>query len=145
MVRAPACHAGGRRFEPVLGRHKKGTCYQASAFFVVLRVRREYVGSCKQTVFAPLSERSPLGVSEFPKQRHDIPPCLIASAFFVVLRVRQEYVGSRVQLAIWRSQANCVCDAFRKMLAFSLVFAPRVSPLGVSEFPKQHHDIHPPA
>ena len=22
LVRAPACHAGGRRFEPVLGRHK---------------------------------------------------------------------------------------------------------------------------
>ena len=21
LVRAPACHAGGRRFEPVLGRH----------------------------------------------------------------------------------------------------------------------------
>ena len=23
LVRAPACHAGGRRFEPVLGRHKR--------------------------------------------------------------------------------------------------------------------------
>gem|GEM_PF-5202114 len=27
LVRTPACHAGGRRFEPVLGRHRVLECY----------------------------------------------------------------------------------------------------------------------
>ena len=39
LVRTPACHAGGRRFEPVLGRH---FCKQALAFLNKMRLCRLY-------------------------------------------------------------------------------------------------------
>ena len=39
LVRTPACHAGGRRFEPVLGRH---VFNKAVAFLYKSGVRRTY-------------------------------------------------------------------------------------------------------
>ena len=34
LVRTPACHAGGRRFEPVLGRHRRGILLPQYAYAV---------------------------------------------------------------------------------------------------------------
>ena len=72
LVRAPACHAGGRRFEPVLGRQKKHLSFDKCFFCCAPRVKTRAVGSCEPLINGDaFREVSACGVSECPKQRLD--------------------------------------------------------------------------
>ena len=52
MVRTPACHAGGRRFEPVLGRHVYS---KARAFLYKSGVRRTYAAIAQSVEHAAVN------------------------------------------------------------------------------------------